>query len=210
MENHLQEVDVKAERFKEVDVFMRDVTLDGSEALRVIKDPVIDGEDEATYAKLIGSEFQDGVIEVKVLSRLLPDAPDHARGFIGVAFRINEDDSAFEAFYLRPTNSRCEVQLRRNRTAQYFSYPDFKYFHSRATNPGEYESYVDIDLDEWLTITIVVTGERGKLYVNHAEQPVLVVNDLKHGAANKGAVGLFVDIGTEGFFKDLTYTVNHD
>ena len=41
---------------------------------------------------------------------------------------------------------------------------------------------------------------------NHAHDsptPLLVVKDLKHGADARGAVGLFVDIGTEAFFKDL-------
>ncbi|WP_414841776.1 hypothetical protein [Enterococcus saccharolyticus] len=55
---------------------------------------------------------------------------------------------------------------------------------------------------------IVVEGSCAKLYLNHAPQPVLVVNDLKHGANNKGAIGLFVDIGTEGFFKELVITRN--
>jgi len=34
-------------------------------------------------------------------------------------------------------------------------------------------------------------------------QPSLIVNDLKHGSNSNGALGLFVDIGTEGFFSDL-------
>lgn len=55
---------------------------------------------------------------------------------------------------------------------------------------------------------IVVEGSCAKLYLNHAPQPVLVVNDLKHGANNKGTIGLFVDIGTEGFFKELVITRN--
>jgi hypothetical protein len=29
------------------------------------------------------------------------------------------------------------------------------------------------------------------------------VNDLKHGANNTGSIGLWVDIGTEGFFRDF-------
>lgn len=203
-----QYIDVKAQAFEEVDVFMKDVEMNGETVLRVIKDPVIDGEDEATFAKLAGIEFQDGIIDLKVLSRLLANAPEHARGFIGVTFRVSEDNHAFESFYIRPTNSRCDVQLRRNRTTQYFSYPNFKYFHSRETNPGEYESYADITLNEWIDMKIVVEGSCAKLYLNHAPQPVLVVNDLKHGANNKGAIGLFVDIGTEGFFKELVITRN--
>jgi uncharacterized membrane protein len=32
---------------------------------------------------------------------------------------------------------------------------------------------------------------------------VLIVNDLKLGAANSGAIGLFVDGGTDAFFRDI-------
>jgi hypothetical protein len=31
----------------------------------------------------------------------------------------------------------------------------------------------------------------------------LIVNDLKHGADQSGAIGLWVDVGTEGYFTDL-------
>lgn len=172
------------------------------EVLCVTKDKNILEDDEATYVKVINSEFHDGTIKVDVLSRLLSDTPDHARGFIGVAFRINEDDSEFESFYIRPTNGRADVQLRRNRATQYFSYPNFKYYHSRESNPGEYESYADIGLDEWIHLKVVVKGDKAKFYLNHQSQPVLIVNDLKHGDS-RGQVGLWVDIGTEGFFKNL-------
>ena len=74
--------------------------------------------DEPTFVKLSGYNIKDGIVEVKVLSRLLMDAPDFARGFIGIAFRINEDNSSYESIYLRPTNSRCDDQLRRNHTVQ--------------------------------------------------------------------------------------------
>lgn len=50
-----------------------------------------------------------------MLSRLLPDNPDFARGFIGIAFRINEDNSQFESFYMRPMNGRIDDPTRRSR-----------------------------------------------------------------------------------------------
>jgi hypothetical protein len=34
-------------------------------------------------------------------------------------------------------------------------------------------------------------------------EPLLSVNDLKLGPNNRGSIGLFVDIGTEGFFSNL-------
>ncbi|CAD5900095.1 hypothetical protein [Carnobacterium maltaromaticum] len=199
----MKKVTVRKEYFQDNNVFSADTTLDGEDVLRVIKDPVILADDEATYARLQNFEFYNGTIEVKVLSRLLPDAPDHARGFIGVSFRIDENNSHFEGIYIRPTNGRSEDQVRRNRSVQYFSYPDFKYDRFREENPGMYESYADIGLNEWIDMKIEVENNKAKLFLNKAEQPVLIVNDLKLGAMQKGGIGLWVDIGTEGFFKDL-------
>jgi hypothetical protein len=39
--------------------------------------------------------------------------------------------------------------------------------------------------------------------LNDNPQPSLIVSDLKHGADLSGSVGLFVDVGTEGYFTDL-------
>jgi hypothetical protein len=58
-------------------------------------------------------------------------------------------------------------------------------------------------LDEWINLKIEVQGDKAKLYLNESSQPVLVVNDLKHGADHSGGIGLWVDVGTEGFFTDL-------
>ena len=58
-------------------------------------------------------------------------------------------------------------------------------------------------LNEWISIKIEVQGEKAKLYLNDGQQPVLIVNDLKHGANASGGIGLWVEVGTEGFFMDL-------
>ncbi|MFY9902001.1 MAG: hypothetical protein WAK52_05290 [Trichococcus sp.] len=194
---------MKAENFIAVNSFITNLDFDGTEVLRVIKDPKIEAFDEPTFAKVIGSTFKNGTIEVKVLSRLLPDAPEFARGFLGIAFRIDENDARFESLYIRPTNGRNENQLRRNRSTQYFSYPDYKFDRLRAESPGEYESYTDMGLDEWIDLKVEVDGEHAELYVNNSKHPVLVVNDLKHGPDKEGAIALWVEEGTEGFFKDL-------
>lgn len=189
--------------FRPINTFINAASLDGRQAIRVIKDPAITEVDEPTFAKLIDSDFKNGVIKVTVLSRLLENAPDFARGFIGVAFRIDESNSKFEGLYIRPTNGRADDQLRRNRSTQYFSYPDFKFDRLRNESAGLYESYADMGLDEWINLKIEVQGEKAKLYLNECSQPVLVVNDLKHGAGYSGSIGLWVDVGTEGFFTDL-------
>lgn len=35
------------------------------------------------------------------------------------------------------------------------------------------------------------------------ENPVLIVNDLKLGSEISGDIGLWVDVGTDGYFSDL-------
>src|SRR5258706_12010006 len=173
------------------------------EVVKVIKDSAVTEFDEPTFTKIKGIDFKNGIIEVKVLSRLLPNAPELARGFIGITFRINDSNSKFECINIRPTNGRADNQLRRNRSIQYFSFPDYKFERLRKEAPGEYETYADMGLNEWINLKIVVVGNQAKLFINDNKQPSLIVNDLKHGANSTGAIGLWVDVGTEGFFSDL-------
>jgi hypothetical protein len=140
------------------------------------------------------------------LSRLLKNASPTARGFIGVAFRIDDDNSKFECIYIRPTNGRADDQVRRNHSVQYFSFPDFKFPRLRKEAPEMYESYADMGLNEWIKIKIVVKGAKAQLFLNDNKQPSLLVNDLKLGENASGALGLFVDVGTEGYFADLKVT----
>lgn len=186
-----------------VQVSMSKVELDGHKAIRVTKDTAVKKADEATFVRVNDINFQDGVIEVRLLSRLLPTASPQDRGFIGIAFRISEANDRFECIYIRPTNGRAEQQLRRNRSTQYFSFPDYKFDRLRKEAAGEYESYADMGLNEWITLRIEVKGVGAKLFINNGTQPALVVNDLKHGADLSGAIGLFVDQGTEGYFTKL-------
>jgi hypothetical protein len=195
---------IEIANFHPVITFINTDKIEGKETILVTKDPKVKAVDEATFARLVESDFKNGIIEVKVLSRLLEDAPDFARGFIGIAFRIDESNSKFECIYIRPTNGRAEDQLRRNRSTQYFSYPDFKFDRLRSEFSGIYESYADMGLNEWITIKIEVKNEKAKLYLNGQEHPVLIVNDLKHGANVSGGIGLWVDVGTEGHFTDLS------
>jgi hypothetical protein len=149
-------------------------------------------------------DFTDGTIELDVASTLAADAPAYARGFIGVAFRIR-DDLSFEGLYLRPANSQVDDQVRRNHSAQYFSYPDFDFARLRRESPEKYESYVDVALDQWTHLKIDVHGDAARLYVNHATRPALIVTDLKHGAAQHGGIGFWIESGTVGYFKNLSW-----
>ena len=189
-------------------VYMSIEKMNGKQVVKVVKDSTQIGADLPTFVKIKGIDFKYGTIEIQVLSRLLKTAPASARGFIGVAFHIDEQNSKFEGIYLRPTNGRAEDQLRRNHSIQYFSYPDYDFDRLRKEAEGVYESYADMGLNEWITMRIDVKGKQAKLFLNDNKQPSLIVNDLKLGDNVSGAIGLWVDGGTEGYFKDLKITKN--
>ncbi|MEA5140965.1 LamG domain-containing protein [Arcicella rigui] len=176
--------------------------LNGIKVLKVVKDSAVKKVDEATFVRIKNIDFQEGTIEVKVLSRLLKTASPSDRGFIGLAYHINADNSKFDCIYIRPTNGRADDQVRRNHSIQYFSFPDFKFNRLRKEKPEMYESYADMGLNEWITIKIVVKGKQAKLFLNDNTQPSLIVNEPL-GENTSGALGLFVDVGTEGYFRDL-------
>jgi hypothetical protein len=57
----------------------------------------------------------------------------------------------------------------------------------------------------WTRYKIEVDGRKARLYVNGAEQPCLIINDLKLDPET-GGKGLWVGPGTEGYFSNLSVT----
>jgi hypothetical protein len=178
-------------------------TYRGRKAVRLIPVPEHESPDDTMLAILKASTFKDGVIEAEIAGSPRPGASSDARGFIGIAFRVQPDDSHYECFYIRPTNGRADDQLRRNHATQYVSEPDYPWFRLRKENPGVYESYVDLESGTWTRIKIVAIGGQARLYVNGAEQPALIVNDLKLGETH-GRVALWADPTTDAYFSNLT------
>ena len=155
------------------------------------------------YATVKGSRFHNGTINLDVAGAPAKGAADSARGFIGVNFRIQPDGTHWENIYIRPTNGRAADQLRRNHATQYTSSPDWPWDRLRKETPGLYESYVDLVPGEWTHLRVVVRGVNASLYVGGAEQPCLLVHDLKLGDV-EGAVALWIGPGTEGHFRNLS------
>ncbi|MBK7790540.1 MAG: hypothetical protein IPJ54_18705 [Saprospiraceae bacterium] len=163
--------------------------------------------DEPHYARLVGLEdFENGTIEVKMYSQI-QDPPPYAgvAGFIGVYFRIKKDDSAFEGLYLRPKVGRSTNQLFRNRAVQYISYPHAKFDTLRKTAPFKYEGSAPVALNEWITLRIEVNGETAEMFINDMKYSTFIVDKML-GKHTSGGLGLYVDIGTIGYFKDLKVT----
>ena len=176
----------------------------GKTALRLNEKPGVAVEADS-LAVIPGLVFAGGTIEVEVAGAPRADAFEGARGFVGLAFRLQEDPSRYECFYIRPKNGRAEDQLRRNHSTQYVSHPDYPWHRLRKESPGVYESYVDLAPGEWTRLKVVVAGTQARLFVGGAEQPCLIVKDLKLGDS-EGAIALWIGAGTEGHFANLRVT----
>jgi hypothetical protein len=175
-----------------------------AEALRNGR-PGVDFGDTASFV-LLPIAFRSGTIEVDVLGRLLPKAPADARAFAGLAYRIADDKSKFESVYLRPLNGlkTNPTPPRDKRAVQYFAYPDWRFGRLREAYPdGRYEAGANIAGDEWITLKLDIGNDSVRASVNGTEQ--LVVREPK-AAPMTGAIGLWVDIGTEGYFSNLRVT----
>lgn len=186
-----------------VNVLTSEETYLGKESIKVMDK----GENtEAKFVKISNLDFKNGIIEMEVSGKPSETSSAQARGFVGIAFRINDDHSKFECIYLRPTNGRADDQVRRNHSVQYFSFPDFPWFKLRKDFPEKYESYADLVPGEWTKMKIEVDGEKAKLYVNGNSQPSLIVNDLKLGSDQGGSIGCWIGPGTEAHFSNLQIT----
>ena len=198
-----QTVPLDPARMKLSNVKAEKVTYKGRPAIRLTDDGTPQTGDGSHVAVLTGTEFSDGIIEADLAGDRLPGAPEAVRGFDGIIFRSTPDGKRYECFYLRPYNGRTEDQLQRNHSVQYISHPEFGWRKLREAFPGKYETYVDLVPGEWNKVRMEVKGDKARLYVNGAKQPTLIVNDLKHGASFKGALGLFINSGVVAHFANL-------
>ena len=192
----------RADRLDGKNVSIAQTTFKGRSAVRLIAAP--DAANATSYAIVKDVSFRDGTIEVDLAGQPAAGAGEGARGFIGIAFRL-QANGAYEYIYLRPTNGRADDQVRRNHSTQYSSHPDFDFAQSRKEAPEKYESYVDLEPGVWTRYKIEIEGRRARLYVHGAEQPSLIVSDLKL-EPRAGSVALWVGPGTEGYFSNLKVT----
>lgn len=208
-----QTIKWKGSEFDMVNVKASVVLLNKEKVLKVERDlnklpfdtaNLVKTVDEPTFVKLKGLNIDSGIVEVKVLSRIQQPSPfAQAQGFIGIAFDISNDNSSYQSVYLRPKAARADNQFARNHSVQYYAHPDYKFDRLRQEEfKGQYETYADAGLNEWITMRIEFTGRSAKLFLNNQPHPSFIVTDMK-GKIQPGSIGLWVDIGTEGYFKDL-------
>jgi hypothetical protein len=172
----------------------------GRKAVRLTKPP---GGDALAIIK--GVQFRDGTIEADIAAKVTTPPGVRMPGFIGIAFRVHQNPSRYELFYIRPGNSLSEDQAMRNHSVQYTSEPDFGWEPLRRQWPAIYEAYADLQPAEWTKIKIEVHGRRATLYVNGSAKPSLVVDGIK-GEDLEGGVALWPSAGEEAYFSNLKIT----
>ncbi len=165
--------------------------------------PAAGEADRLSHLIVVAEDFQNGTIELEVAGEPAPGSSGGARGFVGVAFRVQPDMKTYDCFYLRPTNGRAEDQERRNHSVQYISHPEYPWYKLRQETPSKYETYVDLQPATWTKIKIVVDGDKARLYVHGNEQPSLIINDVKSGPNGKGAVALWFEGSTVAHYANL-------
>lgn len=212
-----QKLTLNQQEFELINVTGSIIDFQGEKVLKIERDlkalPFDEKRLEATvddrhFAKLLNLDFEDGTIEVKMYSQIQDPVPNNfkqAQGFIGMYFRVDEKSENYESIYLRPKVGRSDNQLFRNHAVQYFSYPGNKFEALRKKAPGKYEGSAPVNINEWITMRIEVRCKKAEMFINDAKYSNFVVDSML-GKTNHGAIGLYVDIGTTGYFKDLKIT----
>ena len=85
---------------------------------------------------------------------------------------------------------------------QRFEMEQLKWIWLASPSQGPLVTHVDSVAGVWTKYKIEVEGHKAMLYVNGAEQPCLIVNDLKL-TPQQGGVSLWIEPSSEGYFASL-------
>ncbi len=144
-----------------------------------------------------GSDFAEGTLEIDLRGRDL-----QGQSFLGLAFH-RQDDTAYEAAYLRPFNFRASNATSHGHAIQYMTVPAYDWPRLRQDFPEEFENPVDASIDpiDWVHLRLVVRGGTVQIFVGPSGTPALEVRKL--GTLTRGAVGLWVGNASDGDFANL-------
>jgi hypothetical protein len=144
--------------------------------------------------------FTEGTIELDVRGEDVQQ-----QSFPGVAFGV-QNDSTYEAVYLRPFNFRVADTVRQKRAVQYIASPAWDWPRLRAESPGKFEHRVlpAPDPTAWVPLRLVVTRTQVTVFANGGSEPDLVVARL--GDVKPGPVALWVGNNSRGDFANVRVT----
>jgi hypothetical protein len=160
----------------------------------------LDAKEGEGLAVIRGPALLEGTIELDVRGEDVLQ-----RSFVGVAWGV-QNDSTFEAVYVRPFNFRTPDTARAKRTVQYVSHPSWPWPRLREESPGKYEKPVRPVPDPagWVHLRLAITRTQVSVYANGGDEPDLVVTRL--GDAKPGPVALWVGHNSRGDFANVTVT----
>jgi hypothetical protein len=143
-------------------------------------------------AELRDVEMRDGILDVDAFT-------NGKRAFFGFDFRI--DSVNYEEVYCRshksglPDAMQYTPVLRTGRNWQLFNGPGFT-------------GAVNIPMNTWFHLRLVVTGAQARLYVSDTSAPALMMDDLKSGV-QKGGLALYT-LGGPVYFANFRFTPTPD
>lgn len=144
-------------------------------------------------AYLENVEFENGVIEVDI-------AVDGSRSYPGIVFR-RQSQNDYEHVYIRPHRAGLYPDA-----LQYA--PVFNGIGCWQLFNGEgYTAGIDIPENEWIHVKLEVSGKQARVFLGGADQPSLVITDLKHGVS-RGAMGVTGPRGTTAYFSNFSYRID--
>jgi len=151
-------------------------------------------------AWLQGIDFTNGTIEFDVRGE---DVKQHS--FVGIAFH-GQNDSTYEAIYLRPFQFRAQDSLLRSHGIQYISLPTYTWRKLRAETPGRYENVVDPapDPNGWVHVRIEVKENLINTFINNHPSPTLLVQPVT--SFQSGSLGFYVADTSGGDFANIRIT----
>lgn len=187
----------QAVKHQKIVVYNRDLSLLDEEGYQGIRLSKAFGEGLAWMKDIT---FSTGTIEFDVRGE---DLKQHS--FVGIAFH-GQNDSTYDAVYLRPFHFYAEDPVSRERMIQFISLPGFTWRKLRAEYPGRFESHISPapNPNAWVHLRIEVTRESITTYINDSTSPSLVVYPLD--SLPPGKVGFYVADTSGGDFANLVIT----
>ncbi len=185
----------KAVQHGDVIVYNRDLSLIDEQDYQGIRLSKAIGEG---IAWMKGTNFSTGTIEFDVRGE---DLKQHS--FVGIAFH-GQNDSTYNAIYLRPFHFHAQDTVSQNRMIQFISLPVFTWRKLRAEFPGQFESHITTppDPNVWVHVRIEVTSSDISAYINRSNIPSLIVQPPI--ALPPGKVGFYVADTSGGDFANLS------
>jgi hypothetical protein len=155
------------------------------------------------FMSLKNYDFGDGTIEFDVKGRDL-----FQQSFPGIAFHI-ENDSTYDLVYFRPFNFAHSDTIKRFRSVQYVSLPNYEWPYLRANFPMKYENKVNPipKADEWFHAKVEIDGKKIKVFINNSTVASLEVEKLTD--IKSGGIGLWDSGGKndgDASFSNLVIT----